>query len=174
MSTDPLSEALYQRDKWERQAYQLQRELDKVRGELNHERLEQMSNKTEQQGDVIERMLDASEVVVGDSWRSYCAEDQANSRKAMTAAARVLLYEALDEIEQTAKVVSLGCMQVTMLQQRLRARILPASKPDAAVEAVGKVLADLGIGYKVDDISDSTLAQIVAAVRAADTRSTHS
>lgn len=38
------------------------------------------------------------------------------------------------------------------------------AKPGTAVEAVGRLLADLGIGYKVDDISDETLQRIVAAV----------
>jgi hypothetical protein len=89
----------------------------------------------EQQGDVIARMLDAGDLSHGeDSWRSYCAEDQAQFRKAMTAAARVLLDEALGPVTgEEARQLWCSDQHVISFANKViaarRARILTESKP---------------------------------------------
>jgi hypothetical protein len=175
MSTDPLETAIFQRDCWEQQANQERRRYERLRGKLNHERLEQMKyvytgpggidpqtpeeaeagRRAEQQGDVIEQML----IAFHDGGPSAAGINRHIER--MTAAARVLIDEVEKAINDEGERISWqGFGAETTFAKAVRARILPESKPDAAVDAV------TGMIERFDDIADPAqmAREIVAAV----------
>jgi hypothetical protein len=129
---------------------------------------------TQPQGDVIERMLDAADSVHSlDTWRSYCADDRTRFYKAMTAAAKVLLDEALGpvtggerqvldaswdrhvEIEKFSR--DRACTVFGELIAARRARLMPESKPDPAERAHKFYVSDQGWCVVVDRNRDHPL-----------------